>query len=106
MSFEFTVGTMNRSIRYFGFVQMPDPPPPLRSNVRPPGHILVSNSHPRGHESWSNAKGLPGGLFKLRYDRCITTPEHLLYNVSSDSRAELICTNGRKLVTWHFLAGQ
>ena len=35
------------------------------SNARPPGHIPVSNSHPRGHESWSNAKGLPGGMLSF-----------------------------------------
>ena len=61
MSCEFTVGTMNHSIRYFGFVQMPDSPPPLCSNARPPGHILVSNSHPSRHESWSNSQGLSEG---------------------------------------------
>ena len=60
MSCEFTVRTMNRSIRYCGFVQMPNPPPPLRSNARPPGHTLVSNSRPQRHESWSNARVLPG----------------------------------------------
>ena len=45
------------SIRYFGFVQMPDPPPHLRSNAQPSGHTLVSNSHLRRHESRSYTQG-------------------------------------------------
>ena len=59
------MGTMNRSIRYFGFVQMPDPSPPFRSNAGPGTHPGVKFP-PRGHESWSNARGLPGGR---RFDR-------------------------------------
>ena len=61
MSCEFTVGTMNRSIRYFGFVQMPDPPLPYIQMFDPQDTSWCQIPTPAGIKAGQMPRGCLGG---------------------------------------------